>query len=109
MSDCDEKSCSASSSCCEESCCCPACKGDCGGDPVTCATRMWTGAFFQAMHAAHVDILKSKIQKAWGPMLDKSADAVMEAMGAKWQSMLAEAKAKADLAAKLGGIMNQKP
>jgi len=61
------------------------------------------------MRKVHVDILKAKIAKAWGPMMDKSADAVMEAMGVKWQSMMAEAKAKNDLAAKLAGIMSAKP
>ena len=62
---------------------------------------MWVGAFFQAMKQAQVDILKAKIQKAWGPMMDKAADAALESMGAMWQSILAQAKAKEEFRSKL--------
>jgi len=93
-------------SCSTSACQCP-CGTDCGGDPVACAMGMWTGSFFQAMRAAQVDILKAKIQKAWGPKMDKAADAVLEAMGVKWQSMLAEAKAKGDLRAKLQSLWQE--
>ncbi|MBI3291978.1 MAG: hypothetical protein HYZ73_04125 [Elusimicrobia bacterium] len=68
---------------------------------------MWGQSFFQAMKAAQVEILKAKIQKAWGPKMDKAADAVLEAMGVKWQSMLAQAKAKADLVDKLQGLWQE--
>ena len=90
---CGESSCDTSS-CGREQC---ACGTDCGGDPVTCATAMWSSSFMQAMKAVQVELLKAKIQKAWGAKMDKAADAVIEAMGAQWQSMLAQAKAKADL------------
>lgn len=76
---------------------CPGCGTKCGGDPYECGVAMWTAAFFQAMKAAQVDLLKSKIQKAWGPKMEKAADAVLEAMGVHWQSMLAQAKAKEDV------------
>jgi hypothetical protein len=62
---------------------------------------MWTQAFRQAMVEVQVDILKPKIQKVWGPMMDKAADAALEAMGACWQSSLAQAKAKQDFRSKL--------
>lgn len=70
-------------------------------DPVGCGTKMWAGAFFQAMNQVQVDILKAKIQKAWGPMMDKAADAAMESVGTVWQSSLAQVKAKEDFREKL--------
>jgi hypothetical protein len=97
---------SSSTSCATEKC--HACGGHCGGDPATCATNMWACAFFTAMKQAHVDILKAKIQKAWGPKLEKSADAVLASMEVKWMSMLSEAQAKEDLKAKLKKIMSEK-
>ena len=83
---------------------CKVCGSCCGGDPIACSMAMWACSFFQAMKAAQVDTLKAKIQKAWGPKMEKAADAVLEAMGVKWQSMLAEAKAKEDLRTKLQGL-----
>ena len=80
---------------------CPCGSDCCGGDPIECATGMWTGGFFQAMKAVQIDLLKAKIQKAWGAKMDKAADAVLEAMGAQWQSMLAEAQAKSGLRERL--------
>lgn len=83
---------------------CRACGTDCCGDPIACAMGMWSCAFFQAMKEAQVELLKEKIRKAWGAKMDKAADAVLEAMGTKWQSMLSDAKSKADLRAKLQGL-----
>lgn len=65
--------------------------------PIESATKMWQSAFFVAMKEAKVDILKEKIRKTWGPMLDKGADATVEAMGIYWESVLSQAKAKMDL------------
>ena len=84
---------------------CPCGTSGCSGDPIDCATGMWTCAFFTAMKEVHVDILKQKIQKAWGAKMDKAADAVLEAMGAQWQSMLAQAKSKGELREKLRSLM----
>ena len=110
MSECKDNSCPAPTAPASGAqTCCPACKGACGGDPATCASIMWTGAFFQAMMAAKVELLKGKIIKAWGPMLNQSADATLESMGICWQSMLAQAKAKSDLHDKLADIMAAKP
>ncbi len=79
----------------------------CGGDPVECATGMWTCAFFTAMKQVQVDLLKAKIHKAWGAKMDKAADAVVEAMGAQWQSMLAQAQAKAGLRERLQNLWQE--
>ena len=86
---------------------CKACGTGCGGDPTECASAMWTQSFFQAMKAAQVEALKAKIQKAWGAKMDKAADIILEAMGAKWQSMLAETKAKQDVRAKLQSLWHE--
>jgi len=54
-----------------------------------------------------VDILKAKILKTWGPQMEKTADAVIEAMGIEWQAMMAEGKAKTDLKQKIVSIFNE--
>jgi hypothetical protein len=98
MSSCEGNTCStacpaeSSAECCpvekslQSSCC-----------PVESAQELWNKAFFRAMHEAHTDILKEKIRKAWGPQLDKIADATVEAMGVAWHSMLTQAKAQEGL------------
>ena len=80
---------------------CPGCGQTSCPDPVGCGTAMWVCSFFQAMKAVQVDMLKAKIQKAWGPMMDKGADAALESMGVMWQSIMAQAKAKEDFRTKL--------
>ena len=75
--------------------------------PIEKAAAMWQCAFFEAMKQAHVEVLKAKIHKSWGPKMDKAADAVLEAMEAQWQSMLVQGKAKLDLKDKLGKIMTE--
>ncbi len=97
MSQCDTQtgSCSTAShkeDCCpverslQEQCC-----------PVEKATEMWQKAFFCAMKETSVDILKEKIRKEYGPVMEKKAAAVVEAMGVHWQSLMAQGKAQADL------------
>lgn len=76
------------------------CGGGCGGDPIACKMHMWGGSFFEAMKAAQVEILKAKIQKSWGPKLEKEANAVIELMEAMWTSKLAVEQAKTELKAK---------
>lgn len=68
---------------------------------------MWSCAFFQAMKQTQVDVLKAKLQKAWGSKMDKAADAVIEAMGIQWQSMLAQAGAKVQLKEKLSALWQE--
>ncbi len=65
--------------------------------PIESATKMWQKAFFVAMKEAKVDILKEKIRKTWGTMLDNGSDATVEAMGIYWESVLSQAKAKVSL------------
>jgi len=108
MSDCNKDSCStqnASSSqdCCDSGKC--ACGTNCGGDPMACAQQLWCSSFSEALRQVHVEALKVRIQKAWGPMIDQGADLVVEAMGTMWQSKMAEAKSKNDLKAKMAALM----
>jgi hypothetical protein len=71
------------------------------------AVEMWTCAGHQAWKEVHVDILKAKILKAWGPQMEKTADAVIEAMGVQWQAMTAQGNAKAQLKQKIAAIFSE--
>lgn len=75
--------------CCESESNCPT-EASC---PVDHMAGMWKDSFFDAMKEAQVETLKAKILKAWGPVIDKEADALIEAMGAKWEAMIAQVKA----------------
>src|SRR5688500_17446257 len=83
--------------------CCPeeaAATQQCGGPaqwldeancncPIEGATEMWANSFGKAMCEAQTEILKAKILKAWGPMMEQAADAMMETMGAVWAEKIA--------------------
>jgi hypothetical protein len=69
---------------------------------------MWHCSFVQALQAVQVDVLKPKIQKAFGPMMDKAADAALQAMGEMWGGTLAAAKAKADFRGRLEQLWYEK-
>lgn len=53
---------------------------------------MWAKSFGDAMCQAQTEILKAKILKAWGPMLDQAADGMMDTMGALWAEKVAEVR-----------------
>ena len=84
---------------------------DCCGcqtmDPVEISMRMWHKAFFQAMHEVHVEKLKKRIESAWGPTIDKSADAAIESFGKMWQSMQLQSEGKKEFASKLQKIISE--
>lgn len=73
------------------------CGGVCGGDPVKCAMYSWKGAFHLALEEVMLDVLKARIHKTFGPKLEKSADAIMDAMNAKWQAKIMMAQAETEL------------
>ena len=85
--------------------CCPT-QSACGC-PIEAAKTLWTQSFFQALKEAQKDALKAKIQKAWGSKIDKAADAVLEAMDAKWKSALSQGKAEIDLKDRLASIYTE--
>ena len=67
------------------------------------------GALFAILSAnkgSHL-VLKEKILKSWRSKLDKSADAVLETMEAKWKAMLSKGEAKEDLKERLMQIMKE--
>jgi len=76
-------------------------------DPVEMGMTMWKQAFFNAMMETHAEKLKKRIEAAWGPMMDKVADAVVEAMGKQWQAMLQQAGADQELREKLARIWSE--
>ena len=113
MGQCEGGSCETKSGECGESSCessceskCP-CGTDCGGDPVSCAMGMWGKSFFCAMKELQVEIMKEKIKKAWGAKMDKAADIILEAMGAKWKAKLAEVSVRADVREKLARLYEE--
>jgi hypothetical protein len=71
------------------------------------AIDTWTCAGHQAWKEVHVDIMKAKILKAWGPQMERTADAVIEAMGIQWQAMAAQGSAKAELKTKIAAILSE--
>ena len=78
--------------------------------PIECAAGMWKGSFFEAMRETQVDILKAKIHKAWGPMMEQVADALLESMEACWHAKLAQvhaAEAASGFKEKLHHIMTE--
>ncbi len=77
---------------------------DCQADH---AVEMWTCASHRAWKEVHVDILKAKILKAWGPQMEKTADAVIEAMAIQWQAAMTQGKAKAELKQKIVSILDE--
>jgi len=98
MSDCESKEGSAA--------CCPVEKSVCADvNTVDCSLDLWRSSFFSAMKGAQTDLLKEKIRKEWGPMLDQQADAVLRAMGTHWRSMVEQCKAKEDLRTTFQKIM----
>jgi len=85
------------SKCCEnetkcESSCEEKCERECHAAPecpVECATEQWKESFCRAMTEVQVEILKAKILKAHGPVLEQAADAFLEAATACWKSKIA--------------------
>lgn len=87
--------------------CCPGCGQSPCASPYECGMAMWVCSFFQAMKAVQVDLLKAKIQKAWGPMMEKAADGIVQTMGTCWQSTVAQTKAKEDFKDLLRSLWTQ--
>lgn len=94
MTNCNENQCSTES---HQSCCPVEQSSNSQCCPIEKSVEMWSSAFFIAMKEASVDVLKEKIKKNWGHVLDKKADAVLAAMDTHWKSVLAQGKAQVDL------------
>lgn len=99
--------CSTDTGCCETENHGGSCAMETSSCPIEKATEMWKGAFCAALKEVKTEILKEKIRKAWGPKLDKAADAVLEAAEAEWQAMLSTGKAKMGLKEKIASILSE--
>lgn len=91
---------------------CPVC-GHSGGivDPFTNAPDLWLRDVADAIRQVKLEILKGKVQKAFGPQLEKGAEAALSAGGAVWQSLLGlsqAAQAKEDLRERLRKVFSEK-
>lgn len=76
-------------------------------DPIALSVMMWHKSFFEAMNEVRVEKLKKKIESAFGPAMDKAADAAIESFGKIWQSMMLQSEGKQELAAKLQKIFSE--
>jgi len=76
-------------------------------DPIQHAMIAWHKAFFAAHHDALTERMRKRIETAYGPTMDKAADAVFETIGKVWSSMLTQSEAKKDLASKLQKIFSE--
>ena len=88
---------------------CSGCANMHGGKacPIEMTTMMWKKAFFTAHMEVEVEKLKERIEANWGPLMDKVADAVIEAMGKQWQAMLQDAGADKELNEKVAKIFSE--
>ena len=51
--------------------------------------------------------IKSRLEKSFGPILDKGADAVVEAIGKKIRSAVQNSKSEQELRNKLSSILSE--
>ncbi len=76
-------------------------------DPVEHAMMAWHKAFFAAHNDAMAERMRKRIETSYGPVMDKAADAVFEAIGKVWSSMLTQSEAKKEVASKLQKIFSE--
>ncbi len=93
-----------SDSCCDGGCECPSCSGQ---DMLKFAEIMWHKAAMTAMFEVKKDKIKSRLEKSFGPTLDKGADAVVEAIGKKIKSAVQSSKSEQELRNKLSSILSE--
>ena len=96
---------SESGSCgCEGGCECPSCSGQ---DMLKFAEIMWHKAAMAAMFEVKKDRIKSRLEKSFGPTLDKGADAVVEAISKKIKGAVQSSKTEQELHSKLSSILTE--
>ena len=105
--ECNGPQCSTSSKSDSESCgcdddCCPS-----GQDMLKFAEIMWHKAAMAAMFEAKKDRIKSRLEKSFGPTLDKGADAVVEAISKKLRAAVQSSKNEQELHQKLASILTE--
>jgi len=102
--ECNGPQCSTSSeSCgCDDGCECPSSQ-----DMLKFAEIMWHKAAMAAMFEAKKDRIKSRLEKSFGPTLDKGADAVVEAISKKLRVAVQSSKNEQELHQKLASILTE--
>ena len=93
-----------SDSCCDGGCECPSCSGQ---DMLKFVEIMWHKAAMAAMFEVKKERIKSRLEKSFGPTLDKGADAVVEAIGKKIKSAVQSSKSEQELRNKLSSILSE--
>jgi hypothetical protein len=84
---------------------CPGCNPNI--NPLDFMTKMWQKAALTAMFEVKKDKVKEKMLKAYGDVIDKGADATVEAFGKKIMSMMESAHSEQEFKNKLAAIMNE--
>jgi hypothetical protein len=69
------------------------------------AEIMWHKAAMAAMFEIKKDKIKSRLEKSFGPTLDKGADAVVEAISKKIKGAIQSSKTEQELHNKLSSIL----
>jgi hypothetical protein len=94
-----------SSSCgCDGGCECPSCSGQ---DMLKFTEIMWHKAAMAAMFEAKKDRIKSRLEKSFGPTLDKGADIIVEAIGKKISAAVQSSKSEQELHNKLRSLLTE--
>ncbi len=114
----EEKSCESSGCCSENQACCEeGSSSSCGSgsqcgphecedkDPLDKLVWKWMSVFMEAKHEVQLEIMKTRIQKAWGPRFEKAADAILEGAESMWRSSLTKSEAHQKIKEKLKSIL----
>ena len=76
-------------------------------NPAQILIPLWYKAFFTAQSELMVEKIKKRIDAAYGPTMDKLADAFMESMGKQWQEMIQKTSANQEFEEKLTKILGE--
>jgi hypothetical protein len=76
-------------------------------NPAQVLVPLWYKAFFTAQSELMVEKIKKRIDAAYGPTMDKLAEAFMESMGKQWQAMLQKTSANQEFQEKLTKILGE--
>jgi len=68
---------------------------------------MWHKAAMAAMFEAKKDRIKAKLEKSFGPTLDKGADIIVEAISKKISSAVQSSKSEQELHNKLRSLLTE--
>ncbi len=76
-------------------------------NPAQILIPMWYKAFFTAQSELMTEKIKKRIETAYGPTMDKLADAFIESMGKQWQAMVQKTSANQEFQEKLTKILGE--